>query len=166
MPIIKDIYNSIASKFPSNSISYTAPPDAPIMRTVNPEKITDSLRYLESNNGTSPNTPRNQIRNYMANKKPVQYNIGYGGEFGITPIALSELNRIHKIDPQEIQTKLMSPEGAGSLANLYFNRVAPKDYTPETLASHYIEKYMGKGTPNDTPQNRKRVLDYYNSISQ
>lgn len=189
---INDIYKSISGFFAPNSSTYTAAPDIPKSKIVDPKRIPDSIRYLESSGGMDPNTPRNQIRNFTIpavnrNEKPrtIQYNIGYGGEYGLTPVALGELAKSSidrnaatstytkygapltpGIDPKHIQNELMSTQGAGRLADLYFNRKAPKDFTPETLASHYIENYVGKGTQSDTSQNRKRVLDYYNSIAQ
>ena len=35
-----------------------------------------------------------------------------------------------------------------------------------SLANDYINYYVGKDTKNDTPQNRKRALDYFTSIMQ
>lgn len=170
---INKVGKSITDFLPANTASYTAAQNTPVVKTVSPSKITDSLRYFESSNGMDPNTPRNQIRNYTIppnnlNKQPrtVQYNSGYGGEFGLTPIALAELVRSKNLDPQDIQKQLMSVQGSGNLANLYFNRLPPKDFTPETLTNHYIENYVGKGTPSDTLQNRKRVLQYYQNIAQ
>lgn len=193
---IKDIFNSIKDSLSSKQ-TYVAPQPEMItpqkvQKTVDPKKIPEILRYLESSGGLDPNTPRNQIRSYMIpaanqNEKPrtVSYNIGHGGEYGLTPVALAELAKstvdrnaatstytkfgppvIPGIDPRIIQKELMSVEGAGRIADMYFNKRPPADFSPETLANHYVDYYVGKGTPSDTPKNRKRVLDYYNSIAQ
>lgn len=180
-----------ATSTPSISSLYTPPP-APIIRKVDPKKIPEAIRYLESNKGLDPNTPRNQRRvmNIPAanqNEKPrtVAYDIGFGGEYGLTPDALAELAK-SKIDreatpdkftkfgrplipgraPEEIQKLLMTPEGAGQLANEYFMMMREKkdSFTPEDLANDYVDYYVGKGMINDTPKNRKRALDYFNSL--
>jgi len=160
--------------------------------TVNPDKISSALRHLESSGGMDPNTPRDQQRSYTTvpanqNEQPrtVDYDVGFGGEYGLTPVALAELagstiNQeadpstytkhgkplIPGMTPEKIQEELMTPEGAGRLANQFFmsKRLNGEDFTPQSLANDYIDFYVGKGGPNDTPENRKRALEYFISI--
>lgn len=163
-------------------------------KRIDPAQIAPALRYLESSNGLDPNTPRGQVRtmvipaaNMNEKQRKITYDIGYGGEYGLTPIALAELAK-SKVDrnasstaftkhgaplvpgmsTKEIQRQLASVEGAGQLAQLYFmqKRARADDLSPEALAEDYINHYVGKGTPSDTPQNRKRVLDYFISIAK
>ena len=179
---------------PALSSLYTPPalPQIPVSRKVDPAKIPEAIRYLESNKGLDPNTPKNTKRSYTIpamnqNEKSrvIKYNSGFGGEYGLTPVALAELAK-SKIDreagpetftkygrplipgktPEEIQELLMTPEGAGQLANEYFmmKRERKDSFTPEDLANDYVDYYVGKGMIHDTPKNRKRALDYFNSL--
>jgi len=199
---ISDIFNSVGrgiskavNAIPSRMLTehYVAPPEPVVRpRVVSPEKIPDAIRFLESNRGLSPNTPRNQGRVYNIpaanqNEQPrtVNYNTGYGGEYGLTPVALAELakSQINReanpktytkygapltpgMDINSIQKELTSVEGAGRLSQRYFNskRKNKEDFSPESLSNDYVDYYVGKGMIHDTPKNRKRALDYFNSI--
>jgi hypothetical protein len=184
---ISNFFNKPKTPEPSALSNLYIPPK------VNPSKIPSAIRQLESSGGTDPNTPRNQQRVMMIpaanqNEKPrtVKYNIGYGGEYGLTPDALAELAK-SKINVNahpstytkygkplipgkstiEIQKLLMTPEGAGQLANEYFmsKRTNKDDYSPEALTNDYMDNYVGKNNKKSyTPQNRKRVLEYFKSI--
>lgn len=166
----------------------------PAIKVVRPERIATAIRHLESSDGTDPNTPRNQDRYYdipAANGneavRRIKYNSGYGGEYGLTPAALAHLAAstvdrnadpstftkfgrplITGMSPGEIQKELQTPEGAGRLAHKFFiaKRSKKDDFTPEALAQDYIDNYVGKGGPSDTPQNRKRALEYFMSIAE
>jgi len=204
---LRNIYNSIGKKTGKigesisslfdNSVSYqrekTPEPVIP-KGTVNPNKIATAIRQLESSGGIDPNTPMGQTRSYTtvpANQneqaRTIEYDVGLGGEYGITPVALAELAG-SKIDneadpstytqygkplipgmkPEEIQRELMSSGGAGRLAVKFFmmKRNNKEDYTPQSLANDYIDFYVGKGGESDTPQNRKRALDYFTSLME
>ena len=160
--------------------------------SVNPEKITSAIRQLESSGGLDPNTPRGQKRTYITvpangseQARTINYNVGFGGEYGLTPVALAEMagSRIDYdadpstftkygrpllpgMRPEDIQRELMTPEGAGRLANKFFmmKRKNKEDYTPESLANDYVDFYVGKAGVSDTAANRKRALDYFYSI--
>lgn len=195
---ISDFFNkqpvsqNMRTTTPSSISSLYTPPPAPIVKKVNPKKIPEAIRYLESSGGIDPNTPKNIQRSYTIpamnqNEKArvIKYNTGFGGEYGLTPVALAELAK-SKIDreappekftkfgrplipgraPEEIQKLLLTPEGAGQLANEYFmmKREKKDSFAPEDLANDYIDYYVGKGMINDTPKNRKRALDYFNSL--
>lgn len=185
--------NMITPKIPISSL-YVPPVNKIKLGTVNPIHIPNAIRDLESSGGTDPNTPTNQARSYVIpamnpNEKPrvVKYNTGYGGQYGLTPVALAELaksrpNReapteqytkygpplIPGKHPNEIQKALMTPEGAGQLANEIFlmKRKMKEDYTPEALTADYMDNYVGKGGPNYTPKNRARVLSYFKNIME
>ena len=163
-------------------------------QTVNPDRLPYALRQLESSGGADPNTPRNQQRSYTTvpangNEQPktVPYDVGYGGEYGLTPVALADLASskinheadpstytkygkpvIQGMDPQEIQRELSTPEGAGRLAVKFFmsKRENKEAFTPQSLADDYINLYVGKGGPSDTPENRQRALEFFISLIQ
>ena len=162
--------------------------------TVNPALISKAIRDLESSGGLDPNTPRNMRREYIIpalngneKQRKISYDIGYGGEYGLTPDALAELAKskanknaplseyteygaplLPGKHPDEIQQKLMTPEGAGELANEFFmmKRQSKEDFTPESLANDYMEYYVGNGGPSYTPKNRERVLNYFKNIME
>lgn len=200
---IKDIFNSVETGVTKakgtlsdmfGPMHYTQAPVAPVSKVINPERISEALRQLESSGGTHPYTPRNQNRQFIvpamnANEQPrtVNYNSGYGGEYGLTPLALAELAKsdidksaatstytkfgpplIPGMDVKKIQQELLSPQGSGRLAQEYFmrKRSSKDDWTPEALTKDYIENYVGKGSVGDTPANRKRALEYFTSIAE
>ena len=181
---------------PSISSNYVLPVQKVPKGTVGGDKLAEALRFLESSYGLDKNTPRNQRRTYTIpafngneSNRTINYNSGYGGEYGLTPVALGTLAKSSPAwqpagstygntkygkpltsgaSPDYIQTQLQTPEGAGKLAIQFFHSVRPnpQDFTPITLANDYINYYVGKDTKNDTPQNRKRALDYFTSIMQ
>jgi hypothetical protein len=199
MPI-SDFFNKpqpqmMRTTTPSTISSMYKPTYNPVKKkTITPEMVTTGLRHLESSGGMDPNTPRNQKRSYTtvpANQneqaRTINYDVGYGGEYGLTPIALASLAGstvdrqadpstftkygrplIPGMTPEKIQEELKTPEGAGRLATQFFmsKRLNREDFTPESLANDYIDLYVGKGGPSDTPANRKRALDYFNSLIQ
>jgi hypothetical protein len=154
-----------------------------------PYDISGSLRELESSNGTHPDTPKAKKlklvippANGNEQQRVIPYNSGYAGQYGLTPTALSELAKsvvdksapvssytkfgppvISGMSPDEIQKELLTPEGAGRLANRYFlsKRDNKGDYSPQALANDYINNYVGKGTKSDTPANRVRALKHF-----
>lgn len=160
--------------------------------TVNPEKLPEAFRFLESNSGTHPDTPRNTRRSYTTvpangneQARTIDYDVGFGGEYGLTPLALAQLAKStinHDADPstytqhgksltpgmspEEIQSELLSVEGAGRLSRRYFDsvRTNKEDFSPESLANDYVDYYVGSGMIHDTPENRKRALEYFTSI--
>ena len=183
--------------FPDKPSIFNQPPPSSVATikkpgSVNPDKITEALRHLEAAGGTHPDTPRNRRRSYTTvpangneQARTVEYDTGYGGEFGLTPVALAEMAGstidmnadpstytqhgkplISGMDPKEIQRELMTPEGAGRLANKFFmsKRMSKEDYTPQSLTNDYIDFYVGKGGPSDTPENRARTLAYFTSL--
>lgn len=187
----KKVAGSIADYF--EPVHVIRADSMPVKRIVPKEKIPEALRYLESSGGIDPNTPRNQRRQYEIpplngneQKRVVSYDSGFGGEYGITPTALATLAKssadnnapvskytkygkplIPGMDTKKIQQELMTREGAGRIATEYFNRRPNNsDFSPETLAQDYVDYYVGKGMINDTPQNRKRALEYFISLAQ
>ena len=198
---IRDIFGTVNRGFDkvNNSLSdifgQTVRVDnTPKVKRVDPKMIAPALRHLESSGGLDPNTPRGQRRtmnipaaNMNEQARKIDYDVGFGGEYGLTPVALAELakSQINRQAPttqytrhgapltpgmsiNDIQRQLTSVEGAGELAQMYFmsKRPSSDDFSPEALANDYINHYVGRGTPNDTPQNRKRVLDYFMSIAK
>lgn len=158
---------------------------------VPPERIIEALHILESSQGKAPNTPRNQQRTYTIppanqNEKPrnITYDVGYGGEFGLTPVALGQLTK-SKIDktskqnkygytgfipgqsPEEIQRALStSTTTAGGLASQLFidSKASSTDFRPETLADDYLNMYVTKGSPNYNEKNRQRALKVFKEL--
>jgi len=202
---LRDIYSSIGggvdkvkgslSSLFSDKISYNRDEylkSQPKPKVDYEKKITSVLRQLESSGGTDPNTPRNQQRSYTTvpanmneQARTVPYDVGYGGEYGLTPVALATLagSTINQeADPstytkygkplnpgmssENIQEELNTPEGAGRLAYQFFmsKRMNKEDYTPQSLADDYIDFYVGKGGPSDTPENRQRALEFFINI--
>ena len=202
---IGDVYNSVSSGLgkvagslssflQSSPVTYTAAATPSVMvpkGSIDPATLPTALRQLESSGGTDPNTPRNQNRSYTipaanGNEEPrvVNYNSGYGGEYGLTPAALAQLAKstvnknaatstytkfgpplIPGMNPAEIQKELSTPEGAGRLAaKVFLASHQGKDFTPQSLTDTYIKNYVGQGTASDTPKNRARVLSYFTSL--
>lgn len=208
---IKNIYDSVGRKvnqlkgsisdYFGNSATYMKPTatSTPQQQPQQPQndyeqQITAALRHLESSSGQDPDTPRNQTRSYTTvpanqNEQPrtIEYDVGYGGEWGLTPVALADMagSRIDRdadpstftqygrplipgMDPEEIQRELSTPEGAGRLAYKFFmsKRANKEDFTPQSLTDDYINLYVGKGGPSDTEWNRQRTLEYFTKIME
>lgn len=194
MGIINYLKNKLTNQTLDTPIStmYTKPK----VKTVDPTQVSAALRQIESSGGTDPNTPRNMRRrmeipaaNANEKRRSVDYDIGYGGEYGLTPVALANL-AMSKVDrsapvekytkygmpllpgknPIEIQRLLNTQEGAAQLAQEYFmsKRTKKDDYSPEALTEDYMENYLG-GPSNKksyTKENRARVLEYFKSIAK
>ena len=166
--------------------------EATTIPSVSPDNLVVALHKLESNQGTSPNTPPNTARSYNipaanGNEKDraINYQTGYGGEFGITPKGIASIAK-SKIDRNSIPTKygyLLTPgqdtnqiqrnllngtTTAGRTARDIFmlNKASSTDMTPSTLANDYMENYVTPGSPNYTDENRNRALRMFNSLAQ
>lgn len=152
------------------------------------ENISSALRDIESTGGTDPNTPGNTVRsmtvpglNQNEKDKFIKYQVGYGGQYGITPVALADILK-SKADKTSAQNKygytkftpgadfntiqknlLASPESAGQVARDIFmsKKASSTDMTPETLTNDYMENYLTKASPNYNDANRQRVLNIF-----
>lgn len=170
---------------------YVAPP-AVKKKMIAPESIGEHIMNLESNMGTHPNTAPDELRSFIipaanGNEKPrkIQYRVGFGGYSGITPIGLGEFHKsqIDRNAPMASSTPYGLPlipgrdvnrslemlktlEGTKKLTEEMFKAKKKdlNDWTPETLTNDYMDNWVGKGTPSDTPANRARVLKYFQSL--
>lgn len=187
---IKSLYNPVQtgtnqSNVDSNGQVVTNPVGK---SAVSMESLSKAIRDIESSGGTDPNTPTNTTRtisvpalNQNEKAKFIKYQVGYGGQYGITPLALGELlkSKVDKTSAQNkygytgfvpgadfntVQQKLLKdPESAGSVARDIFmaKKASSTDLTPETLTSDYMDNYLTKASPNYNDQNRARVLNIF-----
>lgn len=158
-------------------------------KQVDPNDITGVLHELESTFGKSPMTPGYNERrsgvvpgaNMNEKARPFKYQVGYGGEFGITPDAVANLlkSEVDKNSPQNkqgytgfkrnydlptIQKMLLeNASSSGALAKDYFlkNKASTTDFRPETLAEDYLKTYVTNASKNYTEANKKRALEAF-----
>ena len=174
-----------------NQMSYQR--QQPVVPQVSSDDLIKALHEIESSGGKDPNTAPNIKRSYRipgANKNEkdryVDYQVGYGGQYGLTPDGIASIAKsgIDRNSPQNangytgfvpgqatssIQSNLItSPETAGLTARDVFmkNKASSTDMTVPTLTNDYMDKYMTKGSPLYTPQNRARVQGVFNKYAK
>ena len=172
--------------------TYKAAPKAVAPKGIDPNNIGYHIMKLESDRGTHPNTAPDVPRTFTipaanANEEDrvVPYQVGYGGYAGITPDALGQFHKsefdrnapaasttsaglplIPGRDVNRTLKLLETEEGVNTLTGEMFNsfRKDPNAMDPETLTNDYMDYWVRRGGINYTPENRARVLKYFQSL--